>query len=112
MDYPTRESQPLYINQLLELVKQIEAANPGHTVDIIYCVNILSETATAVKETVEYMRSNSIHNVNVAGVEIGNEVYFNFYNQTLNFTDFLIIGIIFMDIMPRNGNSLITRNVC
>ncbi len=88
LDYPTRESQPLYINQLLELVKQIEAANPGHTVDIIYCVNILSETATAVKETVEYMRSNSIHNVNVAGVEIGNEVYFNFYNQTLNFTDF------------------------
>lgn len=86
--YPNRESQPLYINQLIELVRQIEDANPGHQVDLIYCINILSETASDVLETIEYLRDNAIHDVNVVGVELGNEVYFKFYERAMEFYDF------------------------
>lgn len=86
--YPNRESQPLYINQLIELIKQIEDGNPGHQVDLIYCVNILSEPASVVLETIEYLRDNEIHNVNVVGVELGNEVYFKFYERAIDFFDF------------------------
>jgi len=86
--YPNRESQPLYINQLIELVKQIEDANPGHQVDLIYCVNILSEPASAVLETIEYLRDNAIYDLNVVGVELGNEVYFKFYERAVEFINF------------------------
>ena len=85
--YDTNEERPLYLNQFLELVSEIESLNE-YTVDVIYCINILTEPASVVRETIDYMRHNSIHNVNVVGVEIGNEVYFDFQRESLNFIDF------------------------
>ncbi|MBK8489286.1 MAG: hypothetical protein IPL48_16070 [Bacteroidetes bacterium] len=63
-----------YIDDFITLVEKIETDNPGHVVDVIVCLNIISEPASVCKQIVEYMRSNSIHNVNVVGVEFGNEV--------------------------------------
>lgn len=67
---PTRR----YIDDFIQLVEKIETDNPGHVVDVIVCLNIISEPASVCRQIVEYLRSNSIHNVNVVGVEFGNEV--------------------------------------
>lgn len=63
-----------YIDDFIQLVEKIETDNPGHVVDVIICLNVISEPASVCREIVEYLRSNSIHNINVVGVEFGNEV--------------------------------------
>lgn len=90
------EDQPLYINDFIRLVQQIETTN-GSTVNVIYCANILTETAQDVKRTIQYLRGynattnpngNTIYPLHVAGVELGNEVYFKFGQQSLGFANY------------------------
>lgn len=80
--YDTYEEQPLYINQLIDLKNKIEDENTGHTVDVMLCLNILSETATKCKTIVEYLQDNG---VTLKGIEIGNEVYFGWAKDMLGF---------------------------
>lgn len=61
-DFDTKAEQPLYINQLLRLIDRIETNNVGHTVDLIYCVNIESMTASEMIEVIDYIElDNTIY---------------------------------------------------
>ena len=80
------EMDELYINDFIRLIEKIEDENPGHVVDVIYCADILSQTASDVVEVIKYLRTNEIYNVNVVGVELGNEVYAEFFAKTVGFT--------------------------
>jgi len=72
-----------YIDDFIFLVHKINAENPGRpAVKVILSLNIISETATECKSIADYLRSN---NVNVIGVEIGNETYAPFYCETVGF---------------------------
>ncbi|MFZ1634487.1 MAG: T9SS type A sorting domain-containing protein [Chitinophagales bacterium] len=86
-DYGSKEEEPLFINQFLRLIKQIEEDNE-YTVEVILCLDILCEPADKWKEIINYLRSNTIHNVNVVGVEVGNEVGLGFFDRALGITDF------------------------
>ncbi len=86
-DYLGIWEEPLYLNDFVELVKQIETRN-GYTVDVICALNILSEPAQNVTNMIDYLRSSALnHNysVNVVGVELGNECYFEFFNRAMGF---------------------------
>ncbi|MFI5172367.1 MAG: hypothetical protein ACHQFW_08250, partial [Chitinophagales bacterium] len=76
----------LYINEFIRLIEKIETDNPGHVVDVIYCADILSQTAGDVVNVINYLRTNSIYNVNVTAVELGNECYAKFFAKTVGFT--------------------------
>ena len=79
-----QKEDPIYINQFLDLIEQIETENE-YTLDVIYCVNLLTQTASEVLDIIDYFR---LYGVNIVGVELGNEVYFEFHNLALGMTDF------------------------
>ncbi|MFN0274815.1 MAG: T9SS type A sorting domain-containing protein [Chitinophagales bacterium] len=78
-------SGDMFIDHFIALVNQIEADNPGHTVDVLVCLNILTETAEQCMAIVEYLEANG---VNVAGVEMGNETPNKFHKQIMQFDEF------------------------
>lgn len=80
---PLDMGNDLYINQFIDLVHKIEAEN-GYTVDVLICINIQTQTATEAVRIMEYLQDNEI---NIAGVEIGNEVYFGWAELMLGFKD-------------------------
>ena len=83
----TYEEMPdLYINDFILLIKKIEDDNPGHVVDVIYCADILNQTADDVVQVISYLLDNTIYDVHVVGVELGNEVYAPFFASTIGFT--------------------------
>ncbi len=84
-DYDSYEEQPLYLNQLINLINKIESENPDHSVSVILCLNILSEPASKCKDIIEYLQDEDI---DVEGVEIGNEVYFGWAKDMLGIRDF------------------------
>ncbi len=86
-DFDELKEQPLYINDFLRLVEKIEDENEGHVVDVIYCADILGQTATEVVEVINYMKSNEIYNVNVVGVELGNEMFSSTFCELVGFCD-------------------------
>lgn len=65
------------------MIDEIETG--GHVVDVIYCVNILTQSASEMLDVIDYLE---LYGVNVVGVELGNEVYFEFHNLALGMTDF------------------------
>ncbi|MFN0274493.1 MAG: T9SS type A sorting domain-containing protein [Chitinophagales bacterium] len=77
-----------YLDDFISMIQKIETENPGHVVNIIVCLNILSETATECKAMIQYLRSNPVHNCTVAGVEMGNECYFDFFDIVMGFEHF------------------------
>jgi len=77
--------QPLYINQLIHLVNKIESENPGQSVSVMLCLNILSESATNCKNIATYLKDDN--GIDLAGIEIGNEVYFGWAEDLLGFRD-------------------------
>jgi len=88
-EFDTREEQPLYLNEMLRLILQIESENTGHTVDLIYCVNIESMTASEMLEVIDYIETeNLIYTHQVFGVEMGNEVGARFGQTALGFENF------------------------
>jgi hypothetical protein len=88
--YSDLEDQPLYINQLIELVKMVEDQNTASTkVSIILCLNILSETTVETLNLIHYLEDeNTIYSIDITGVELGNEVYFPSYERLMGFSDF------------------------
>lgn len=73
-DIPATQPQR-YIDQFIALINHIQIAG-NYTVDVILDLNILTESASQCKYIVEYLRSsalNGVTNVNVVGVEMGNE---------------------------------------
>ncbi|MBK6729721.1 MAG: T9SS type A sorting domain-containing protein [Bacteroidetes bacterium] len=94
-DYVAQEeltSDDLYIDHFIRLIKQIETDNPGHTIDVIVCLNILTENAADCKAIVNYLRNVTVNSenypVNVVGVEMGNEVANKFHALVMKFNDF------------------------
>jgi len=83
------DSTHRYIDDFIEMIKKIETENPGHSVEVIVDLNIMNESATECKRIVDYLRGNPIangnpiHDVNVAYVELGNEMYFDFSQKML-----------------------------
>lgn len=67
-----------YIKQLGDLVDTIEAKNSGLDVKIIYCANVITATATELKNTLKYLIDTL--GLNVVGVEMGNETYADVYD--------------------------------
>ncbi|MBK9506854.1 MAG: T9SS type A sorting domain-containing protein [Bacteroidetes bacterium] len=82
------DSGDLYINSFLRLCKLIDSVNEGDSVKVLLCLNIFSEPADTCRKIVEYLRDNDIYNVQVAGVEIGNETYSKIFTDILGFTGF------------------------
>jgi len=90
-DYTYQEqltSGDKFIDHFIRLIDQIETDNPGHVVDVIVCLNILTENAEACLDIVQYLQTNAIHNVNVVGVEMGNETPNKFHKQIMKFDEF------------------------
>jgi len=77
-----------YIDQFIRLIKQIEDAHPGHTVKVVLNLNIISESPQECRQIVEYLQNNEIHNIEVYGVEMGNECYSEFFVQSMGFNAF------------------------
>lgn len=77
-----------FIDHFIRLIEKIETDNPGHVVDVIVCLNILTETAEDCLDIVQYLQSNPIHNVNVVGVEMGNETANKFHEKIMQFDEF------------------------
>lgn len=82
------EMDDLAVNQFIDLIDSIETYNPGHIVDVIVCLDIMVTSASEAIQLLSYMRSNDRHNVNVVGVELGNEVYFKFGRKAMGFVTF------------------------
>lgn len=78
LDQNQLDSNHRYIDDFITMVKKIEDENPGHTVKVIYCLNIFSNTATETVEIIQYLRDNPIHDLSVVYVEMGNEPYFDY----------------------------------
>ena len=61
-------------------------------VDVIVCLNILTEKATDSREIVDYLRNvitnSENYSVNVVGVEMGNEVAGKFHQDVMKFDEF------------------------
>lgn len=79
-----------YINQFIKLIKKIEDDHEesGLTVKVVLCLNVTTETPSECKAIVQYLRSNSIYNCVVDGVEMGNEMGDDFHCKVLGFSDF------------------------
>ena len=77
-----------YLTDFIKLIRQIVTDNPGHTVKIIVCLNILSETSAKCSAIVQFLRSNPIHNCTVVGVELGNECPSDFHWKVMGFAHF------------------------
>ena len=78
--------QTRYIDDFIDIVHRINEGNPGKaSVKVILTLNIISETATECKAIADYLKAN---NVNVIGVELGNETYADFYCDALGFRFF------------------------
>lgn len=74
-----------YIDQFIDLVNTVELAN-NYKIDVIVDLNILSSSAAQCAEIINYMRDgaiNGVTDVNVVGVEIGNECYFKWLNDLM-----------------------------
>ncbi len=75
-----------YIDDFIKLVNQIDSAYPGRpATKVILDLNIVSERATECRAIADTLRA---HNVNVVGVEMGNETYGNFYCDAMEFQGF------------------------
>ncbi|MFZ1824281.1 MAG: T9SS type A sorting domain-containing protein [Chitinophagales bacterium] len=75
-----------YLDDFISLVNQIDEAYPGRPLTkVIVCLNILSETATECRAITDYLRSND---VNVVGVEMGNETYSGYFCDAMEFDEF------------------------
>lgn len=75
-----------YIDDFIDLVNQIDDAYPGRPkTKVILNLNILSETATECRAIADYLRTND---VNVVGVEMGNETYAGFFCDAIEFHNF------------------------
>jgi len=81
-----------FIDHFIRLIEKIETENqvfdPTYRVDVIVCLNILTETAEECLDIVQYLQSNPVHNVNVVGVEMGNETANKFHKQIMKFYEF------------------------
>ena len=81
-----------FIDHFIRLIEKIETDNqvfdPTYRVDVIVCLNILTETAEDCLDIVQYLQSNPVHNVNVVGVEMGNETANKFHKQIMQFGEF------------------------
>jgi hypothetical protein len=87
-DLDELSEQPLYINDLIALIKQIETGNPGLRVKLLYTVNIFSEPVSTVISTMDYLQNdelNDVYDVYVYGIELGNECYFDINDQFAGF---------------------------
>ena len=85
------DSTRRYIDDFLYMIAKVETENPGHRVKVIVCLDIMSSSATECADMVKYIRDNDIWDCEVAYVEIGNEMYFNFAEDMLgiyNFDDY------------------------
>ena len=75
-----------YIDDFIELINQLDSAYPGRpATKVILDLNILSETATECRAIADYLRA---HDVNVVGVEMGNETYADFFCDAMEFHNF------------------------
>lgn len=80
-----------YLDAFIRLVQQIENdetngnKDRGLRVKVIVCLNIISETVDENKEIIRYLRDNDIYDLDVYGVEMGNECYDRFYQQCMGF---------------------------
>ena len=84
-----------YIDQFVHLINKIQTENEGHIVDVILDLNIMSETASQNKKIIEYLRNgalfgdgNHVTDINVVGVELGNEMYFDWAVLMMGFNTF------------------------
>lgn len=78
-----------YLDDFIHLIEKIETENDDYKVDVVVCLNILSETAQECRNIIEYLRTeNDIWDVNVVGVELGNECYSKFHCDAMGFKHF------------------------
>jgi hypothetical protein len=75
-----------YLDDFIELVNRIDSTYPGRpAIKVILDLNILSERATECRAIADTLRD---HDVNVVGVEMGNETYTKFFCDAMEFHGF------------------------
>ncbi len=77
-----------YIDDFIEMVKKIETDDTSQHVKVMYCLDIFSNTATQCQDIIKYLRDNPIHDCAVAGVEMGNEPYYDYSGLMMNWHSF------------------------
>lgn len=76
-----------YLDDLIDLINQIKSENTGLDVQVVYCVNILTETDDEVLDIIDFFIDND---VTIAGIEMGNETYSKFFDDVFDdgFSDY------------------------
>lgn len=83
-------SRQKYIDQFIDLVDFIQDQK-GYTIEVIVDLNIFTESAEQCKTIVEYLRDgeiNGVTDVNVVGVEMGNECNLTWAKEIMGFQEF------------------------
>jgi hypothetical protein len=60
-----------YIDEFIQMIQTLEA-QLGYTIDVLFCLNIVTADAAENKEALDLLLANGIH---VTGIEMGNETY-------------------------------------
>ena len=82
---------PAYINQFVDFINFIQTQNSNYSIDIYLDLNIISQTPSEARAIVDYLRDgdiNGVTDITVAGVELSNEVYFNWARDLAGFALF------------------------
>lgn len=75
-----------YIDDFVELIHKIDAMNSGRPkTHVLLTINVISETASECVNIATYLRER---NINVIGIEVGNETYADFYCLSVGFKNF------------------------
>lgn len=86
---------PAYINQFVDFINFIQTQNSNYSIDIYLDLNIISQTPSEARAIVDYLRDgdiNGVTDITVAGVELSNEVYFNWARDLAGFALLMITG--------------------
>jgi len=94
-DLPFLDQQQLYIDQFIALVDYIQNRE-GYIIDVIIDLNVISESASQCRKIVDYLKNpdpkpeggNGVTNINIAGVEMGNECNLKWAQDIMGFNEF------------------------
>jgi len=89
-DIPAIQPQK-YIDQFIDLVDYIQDYNGGYAVEVIVDLNVFSESASQNKRIIEYLQketNNGVTDINVVGVEMGNECNLKWAKDIMGYQEF------------------------
>ena len=89
-DIPAEQPQK-YIDQFIDLVDYIQQYNGGYSIEVIVDLNVFGESASQNRRIIEYLQNetaNGVTDVNVVGVEMGNECNLTWAKDIMGYQEF------------------------